>query len=217
MMFAEVFQLYATRWDFFAELIWQHLQISLISILMAAVIGIFFGILISEHTRLSFPVLGITNLVYTIPSIALFGFLIPATDIGDMTAVIALTIYGLLPMVRNTHTGIMNISPAIIEAGRGMGSTNTQLLFRVKLPLALPVILAGARNMIVMTIALCGIASFIGAGGLGVAIYRGITTNNLAMTVAGSLLIAALALLADLVAGIFEKRVYRKINGGKAK
>ncbi|MEA5002663.1 MAG: ABC transporter permease [Christensenella sp.] len=217
MMFAEVFQLYATRWDFFAELIWQHLQISLISILMAAVIGIFFGILISEHTRLSFPVLGITNLVYTIPSIALFGFLIPATGIGDMTAVIALTIYGLLPMVRNTHTGIMNISPAIIEAGRGMGSTNTQLLFRVKLPLALPVILAGARNMIVMTIALCGIASFIGAGGLGVAIYRGITTNNLAMTVAGSLLIAALALLADLVAGIFEKRVYRKINGGKAK
>ncbi|WP_066644374.1 ABC transporter permease [Christensenella timonensis] len=216
-MFAEVFQLYATRWDFFAELIWQHLQISLVSILLAAVIGIFFGILISEHARLSFPVLGITNLIYTIPSIALFGFLIPATGIGDLTAVIALTIYGLLPMVRNTHTGIMNIPPAIIEAGRGMGSTNMQLLFRVKMPLALPVILAGARNMIVMTIALCGIASFVGAGGLGVAIYRGITTNNLAMTVAGSLLIAALALLADLVAGIFEKRVYKKINGGKTK
>ena len=94
-----------------------------------------------------------------------------------------------------------------------MGSTKSQLLYRIKIPLAMPVIIAGARNMIVMTIALCGIASFVGAGGLGVAIYRGITTNNMAMTVAGSLLIAALALIADFIAGIFEKRIYRKING----
>ena len=214
-MIAEVFQLYATRWDFFADLIWQHLQISLISILIAALIGITFGVLISEHTRLAFPVLGVTNLVYTIPSIALLGFLVPATGIGDMTAIIALTVYGLLPMVRNTHTGIKSIAPAIIEAGKGMGSTKAQLLFKVKIPLAMPVILAGLRNMIVMTIALCGIASFVGAGGLGVAIYRGITTNNMAMTVAGSLLIAALALIADFVAGIFEKRIYRKFNGRK--
>ena len=90
----------------------------------------------------------------------MLGFLVPATGIGDMTAVIALMVYGLLPMVRNTHTGIKNISPVIIEAGKGMGSTKSQLLYRIKIPLAMPVIIAGARNMIVMTIALCGIASF---------------------------------------------------------
>ena len=212
-MIAEVFQLYASRWDFFAQLILQHLQLSFTAIGLAALIGILFGILISEHTRLAFPVLGVTNFIYTIPSIAMLGFLVPATGIGDMTAVIALTVYGLLPMVRNTYTGIRGISLAIVEAGRGMGSTDSQLLYKSKLPLAMPVILAGARNMIVMTIALCGIASFVGAGGLGVAIYRGITTNNMAMTVAGSLLIAGLALAADLIAGFFEKKIYRKING----
>ncbi|MEF9987903.1 MAG: ABC transporter permease [Christensenella sp.] len=212
-MIAEVFKLYVTRWDFFAELILQHLWLSLTAIGIAAVIGIFFGILISEHSKLSFPVLGITNFIYTIPSIAMLGFLVPATGIGDVTAVIALTVYGLLPMVRNTHTGIKGISPTIIEAGRAMGSTKLQLLVKIKLPLAAPVILAGARNMIVMTVALCGIASFVGAGGLGVAIYRGITTNNMAMTVAGSLLIAALALIADFIAGTFEKRLYKRING----
>ena len=216
-MIAEVFNLYATRWDFFAQLILQHLQLSFIAIGLAALIGIFFGIVISEHGKLAFPVLGVTNLIYTIPSIAMLGFLVPATGIGDTTAVIALTVYGLLPMVRNTHTGIKGISPAIIEAGKGMGSTESQLLFKIKLPLAMPVSLAGARNMIVMTIALCGIASFVGAGGLGVAIYRGITTNNMAMTVAGSLLIAALALIADSVAGIFERKIYRKINGKGSK
>ena len=156
-MIAEVFNLYATRWDFFAQLILQHLQLSFIAIGLAALIGIFFGIVISEHGKLAFPVLGVTNLIYTIPSIAMLGFLVPATGIGDTTAVIALTVYGLLPMVRNTHTGIKGISPAIIEAGKGMGSTESQLLFKIKLPLAMPVILAGARNMIVMTIALCGI------------------------------------------------------------
>ena len=241
-MIAEVFNLYATRWDFFAQLILQHLQLSFIAIGLAALIGIFFGIVISEHGKLAFPVLGVTNLIYTIPSIAMLGFLVPATGIGDTTAVIALTVYGLLPMVRNTHTGIKGISPAIIEAGKGMGSTESQLLFKIKLPLAMPVILAGARNMMaegelayVADFRLC--LAFGGkrypreigrlvelretlarkAGGLGVAIYRGITTNNMAMTVAGSLLIAALALIADSVAGIFERKIYRKINGKGSK
>ncbi|WP_428840692.1 ABC transporter permease/substrate-binding protein [Enorma phocaeensis] len=118
-----------------------------------------------------------------------------------------LTVYALLPMVRNTHTGLSNIDPAILEAARGMGSTRWQTLVRVKLPLALPVIMSGIRSMATMTIALAGIASFIGAGGLGVAIYRGITTNNAAMTIAGSLLIAALALIVDLVLGVIDRRM----------
>ena len=110
-------------------------------------------------------------------------------------------------MVRNTHTGITNVDPAILEAAKGMGSTRLQILLKIKLPLATPVILSGIRSMVTMTIALAGIASFIGAGGLGVAIYRGITTNNAAMTMAGSLLIALLALVVDFLLGFIEKRM----------
>lgn len=155
-------------------------------------------------------IMSVVNFVYTIPAIALLGFLIPISGIGDNTAVIALTIYGLLPMVRSTYTGIDTINPSIIEAARGMGSTELQILFKVKIPLATTVILSGLRNMVVMTIALAGIASFIGAGGLGVAIYRGITTNNSALTVAGSLLIAVLASGVDLIIGRIEKMLKNK-------
>ena len=137
----------------------------------------------------------------------MLGFLIPFSGVGNATAVIALTVYALLPMVRSTYTGISNVDPAILEAARGMGSTRWQILYKVKFPLAMPVILSGIRNMVTMTIALAGIASFIGAGGLGVAIYRGITTNNAAMTMAGSLLIAVLALVVDALLGFVEKRL----------
>ena len=155
------------------------------------------------------------NFLYTIPSISLLGFLIPFSGIGNTTAVIALTVYALLPMVRNTHTGITNVDAAILEAAAGMGSTRLQILFKIKLPLAMPVILSGIRNMVTMTIALAGIASFIGAGGLGVAIYRGITTNNTAMTMAGSLLIAVLALVFDSLLGFMEQRMCRRNSKAK--
>ncbi|HCC00607.1 MAG TPA: glycine/betaine ABC transporter substrate-binding protein, partial [Ruminococcaceae bacterium] len=160
--------------------------------------------------RSSRPVTGVINFLYTIPSISMLGFLIPLSGIGNTTAVIALTIYALLPMVKNTHTGIINVDRDIVEAARGMGSTRWQILIKIKLPLALPVIMSGIRNMVIMTIALTGIASFIGAGGLGVAIYRGITTNNTAMTITGSLLIALLALLSDFILSIVEKSLQRR-------
>jgi osmoprotectant transport system permease protein len=171
------------------------------------VIGLLIGILISEFQKSSKVVIGIVNFIYTIPSISLLGFLIPLSGIGNTTAVIALTVYALLPMVRNTHTGLTNVSPLLIEAAVGMGSTRLQVLTKIKIPLAMPIIIAGIRNMAVMTIALAGIASFIGAGGLGVAIYRGITTNNKAMTLVGSLLIAILAIVVDFLIGIIEKKV----------
>jgi osmoprotectant transport system permease protein len=192
------------------KLTMEHLKISGSAILFGALIGLALGVLISEFKKTSPAVLGVTNFVYTIPSISLLGLLIPFSGIGNTTAVIALTIYALLPMVRNTYAGIENIEPAIIEAAKGMGSTPFEILYKIKLPLATTIILAGLRNMIVMTIALAGIASFIGAGGLGVAIYRGITTNNMTMTIAGSLLIAFLALLSDFLVGSLEKFVKRK-------
>ena len=122
----------------------------------------------------------------------------------------ALTVYALMPMVRNTYAGLTAIDSDIVEAARGMGSTRAQVLFRVKLPLALGVILAGLRNMVVMSISVCSVASFIGAGGLGVAIYRGITTYKPAMTFAGSLLIALLALACDFLLGRVERHYKKK-------
>lgn len=210
MIIRDVFKLYANRGDFFINLIVQHLKISGLSILVAFILGLILGIIISHYKKTSPVVLGIVNFIYTIPSIALLGFLIPVSGIGDTTAIIALTIYGLLPIVRSTYTGIENIDSSIVEAAKGMGSTPFQIMYKIKLPLAVPVILSGLRNMTVMTIALAGIASFIGAGGLGVAIYRGITTNNGAMTVAGSLLIAVLALIIDFIIGRIEKVIKKK-------
>ena len=215
-MIHDMWQLFASRWDFFAQRLAEHIVLSLLAIVIAILVGGAAGILIAEFQRLAKPTLGVINFLYTIPSISMLGFLIPLSGVGNATAVIALTIYALLPMVRNTHTGMANIDPAILEAAKGMGSTRLQTMLRIKLPLAMPVILSGIRSMVTMTIALAGIASFIGAGGLGVAIYRGITTNNAAMTMDGSLLIALLALLVDWLLSMLERRIRSRRRRGKA-
>ena len=206
-MVNQLVKLLTEDFKFFTNLTIEHVLISLLAISIASVLGIILGIIISEYRRFSGLILGTVNILYTIPSIALLGFFITITGVGNTTALIALIIYALLPIIRSTYTGIVNINPLIIEASEGMGSTKLQQLFKVKLPLALPVLMSGIRNMVTMTIALAGIASFVGAGGLGVAIYRGITTNNSAMTFLGSLLIALLALIFDFILGIMEKRL----------
>ena len=206
-MVNQLIRLLTEDFNFFLNLTVEHILISLLAISIASVLGIILGIIISEYRRFSGLILGTVNILYTIPSIALLGFFITITGVGNTTALIALIIYALLPIIRSTYTGIVNINPLIIEASEGMGSTKLQQLFKIKLPLALPVLMSGIRNMVTMTIALAGIASFVGAGGLGVAIYRGITTNNSAMTFLGSLLIAILALIFDFILGIIEKRL----------
>ena len=206
-MISQLTKLLTEDFKFFLNLTVEHILISLLAISIASVLGIILGIIISEYRKFSGLILGTVNILYTIPSIALLGFFITITGVGNTTALIALIIYALLPIIRSTYTGIVNINPLIIEASEGMGSTKLQQLFKVKLPLALPVLMSGIRNMVTMTIALAGIASFVGAGGLGVAIYRGITTNNSAMTFLGSLLIAFLALIFDFILGIIEKRL----------
>lgn len=206
-MVNQLVKLLTEDFKFFTNLTIEHVLISLLAISIASVLGIILGIIISEYRRFSGLILGTVNILYTIPSIALLGFFITITGVGNTTALIALIIYALLPIIRSTYTGIININPLIIEASEGMGSTKLQQLFKIKLPLALPVLMSGIRNMVTMTIALAGIASFVGAGGLGVAIYRGITTNNSAMTFLGSLLIALLALIFDFILGIIEKRL----------
>lgn len=204
-LLSSIVSLFHDRAGWFLCLLGAHIALAFSAIFMAGIIGLVLGILISEKQRFAPAVMGVCNVLYTIPSISLLGILIPFTGIGNKTAVIALTIYGIMPMVRNTYAGITGVDPDIIEAAKGMGSTEKQILFRIKLPLAMGVILAGIRNMVVMVIAVTGIASFVGAGGLGVAIYRGITIYNPAMTAAGSILIALLALISDFLLGKLEK------------
>lgn len=206
----EILQIYMERREWFLELFGQHLKIAGIAIVLAGIMGLLLVIFIAEKEFMAPVILTLANIFYTIPSISLLGILIPFTGIGDKTAIIALTLYGLMPMIRNTYTGICGVSQEIIQAARGMGSTDIQILWRIKLPLALGVILAGVRNMVVMTLSVTAIAAFIGAGGLGVAIYRGITIYNPALTFAGSVLIALLALIADLLLGILENYVKKR-------
>ena len=202
-----VIQVYIERREWFVELFFQHLAISLTAIILAGIIGLVIGILIAEHEQFAPVVLTIANVFYTIPSIAMFGMLIPLIGIGNKTAITALVIYGIMPMVRNTYAGMKGVDEEVIMAARGMGSTDFQIMMRVKLPLALGVIIAGVRNMVVMSISSTAIASFIGAGGLGASIYRGITMYNTALTFAGSFLIALLALTSDLLLGKIEKKL----------
>jgi osmoprotectant transport system permease protein len=210
-----VLELYVERWDFFLELLLQHISLSLIAIFYITVIGLSMGIYMTRNKYFATVVLTVTNFLYTIPSIALFGFLVTITGIGNKSAIIALVVYGVLPIIRNTYVGIHEVDDQVVEAAVGMGSTDVQLLTKVQLPLALPFIFAGFRTMVIMTIALGGIASFIGAGGLGVAIWRGITTNFPEMTIAGSLLVATLAIITDLILGIIETRMKYRILGIK--
>ncbi len=206
----EVMQMYVERKDWFVELFVQHIALSLTAIFLAGTIGLVLGIWIAEHKKMAPVVMTIANVFYTIPSISLLGMLIPFIGIGDKTAITALTIYGIMPMVRNTYAGIKGVDRDIILAAEGMGSTRTQIMLKIKLPLAAGVIIAGIRNMVVMTISVTAIASFIGAGGLGVAIYRGITVYNTALTFGGSFLIALLALICDLLLGYLEKKIKKR-------
>jgi len=212
-MLMNTFQLLIDRSDFFIKLLLEHIMITGIAVVIITVMGLMIGIWMVQNSRVANIILTVINFVYTIPSIALFGMLVTLTGIGDKSAIIALVIYGLLPVVRSVYVGINEVDPQVIESATGMGSTKLQLLIKVQLLLALPVIFAGFRTMVVMTIALGGIASFIGAGGLGVAIYRGITTYFPEMIFAGSFLVAFLAVVTDFILGWIEKYLKRKVLG----
>lgn len=197
-----------------------HLLLVGVSIGIAILVGIPLGIFITRHARWRQPILGVANVLQTIPSLALFGFLISVPIIGGIgaqTAIIALTLYSFLPIIRNTYTGIANVDPAIREAGLGMGMTNQQLLFQVEIPLALSFILAGVRVATVIAIGVATIAAAIGAGGLGVFVFRGIAMVNNQLILAGAIPAAVLAILADWGIGLLERRLTKKASGVKAK
>ncbi|MDF0554458.1 ABC transporter permease [Kamptonema sp. UHCC 0994] len=185
----------------------EHLILVSTSIFIAVLIGIPLGILVTRKPEFSQPILGFANIMQTIPSLALFGLLIPVPVVGGIgarTAIIALTLYSLMPIIRNTYTGIVGVDPAIREAGRGMGMTDWELLFQVEIPLAMGVILAGVRVATVFAIGLATIAAAIAAGGLGVFIFRGVATGNNQLLFAGAIPAALMALAADFALGWIE-------------
>jgi osmoprotectant transport system permease protein len=200
-----------------AELTLEHLWLVGVSMALAVTVGIPTGILLARRPRLEKPVLAGANIVETIPSLALFGLLLPVPWLGaraDRLAILALAMYALLPIIRNTYAGINGVDRAVVEAARGMGLTDRQLLFQVQLPLALSVILAGVRVATVVTVGVATIAAAIGAGGLGEYIFRGLAMVNNDLILAGAIPAALLALAADLVLGLAERRLRPRMSAG---
>lgn len=186
----------------------EHIWLTGVSMAFAIAIGVPLGVLVTRKPWLSKPVIGGANVAETIPSLALFGFLLPIPWLGDRAgrlAVVALTLYALLPIIRNTAAGIANVDPAVLEAARGMGMTGRQTLWRVELPLSISTIIAGIRVATVLTIGIATIAAAVGAGGLGEFIFRGLAMVDNRLILAGAIPAAVLAILADVLLGLLER------------
>jgi osmoprotectant transport system permease protein len=204
-------------WSFFVEhraeifgATLDHVELVLISMLIALLIAVPLGMFIVQRPALRAVSIGIANVFQTIPSLALFGFLIPIPFIGGIgkrTAIVALVLYALLPILRNTYVGLSGIDPAVLEAAEAMGMTPAQIMLRVRFPLALSIILAGIRTATVLTIGIATIGAAIGAGGLGTFIFRGVALVSDSLILAGAIPAALLALLADFLLGLLERRL----------
>jgi len=201
------FQYIAANYAMLLQYTMQHIRIGMLAVLGAIIVGVPLGLLISKLTPASKPVLGCASVMQAIPSLALMGFFIPIIGIGDKTAIIIIALYAILPILRNTYTGLTNTDQSMIEAARGIGMTERQILFKVQFPLALPVIMAGIRVAAVNSIGTATIAAFIGGGGLGKQIYAGIQIINTNMILSGAIPACLLALLMDFIFGLVEKSV----------
>ena len=190
----------------------QHIGLTAVSLLLAVLLGVPVGLWLSRRPRWAPAVLGLAGVLQTVPSIALLGFLIPLLGIGPKPAIFALFLYSLLPIIRNTLTGIQGVAPAVVEAARGLGLTDGQVLRRVELPLAMPVLMAGIRTAAVINVGVATLAAYVAAGGLGEFIFGGIALNNPAMILAGALPAAALALAFDALLGGVQRLSARHLG-----
>lgn len=196
-------------------LTWEHIWLVGLSLAIAMAIGVPAGIVITRHRQLASRVLNSANIIMTVPSIALFGLMLPILAVighglGKVPAVIALVLYSLLPIIRNTYIAIKNVDPALVDAGRGMGMSKWRLLSQVEIPLAIPIILAGLKTAAVMNIGIAAIAAYVGAGGLGVFIQQGIARSHESMIITGALAVSLLAIVVDLSMSFLEKAVTPK-------
>jgi len=208
-----------TLWEFMSaesdKLItqtFQHVGLTFISLLLAIAVGLPLGIFIARHKKYSGAVLGVAGILQTIPSIALLGFMIPALGIGPKPAIVALLLYALLPIIRNTYTGISGVDRYVIEAATALGMNKKQILFNVELPLSMPFILAGIRTATVINVGVATLASYIAAGGLGEFIFGGISLNNTNMILAGAIPAALLAIILDMLLAVVQRLKFRKLK-----
>jgi osmoprotectant transport system permease protein len=192
---------------------WTHIGLTMISLILAILIAVPVGILIARKQKLAGVVLGFAGVLQTIPSIALLGIMIPFLGIGPKPAILALFLYALLPILRNTYTGIRNVNPVVVDAARGMGMTNWQILMQVELALAFPVLMAGIRTATVINVGVATLAAYIAAGGLGEFIFGGIALNNSNMILAGAIPAALLAITLDLLLSAIQRMSLKKFNG----
>ena len=188
----------------------EHIWIVFFSVLIATVIAVPTGILVTRNDRIAQKVINASNILMTIPSIALFGLMLPLLSIfghglGKVPAIIALVLYSQLPIIRNTYTGIKSVPPSLIEAGKGIGMGRWERMRQIEVPIAVPVIIAGLRTAVVMNIGIAAIAAYIGAGGLGVFIQQGIARVYEEMIIAGAILVALLAIFVDLFMAFIER------------
>lgn len=200
-------QAFSQNWGDLETALLQHIVLSLVAVVLGAVISIPLGVYLSRHKRIAGPVLAVVSVIQTIPSLALLGFMIPLLGIGTLPAIIALTLYALLPIVRNTFTGIEEVESFLLESGTGMGMTKRQILWLVELPMSRGVIMAGVRTSTVTTIGVATLATFIGAGGLGDIIMRGIDMIDTPMILVGAIPAACLAILFDVLLMWLDKRL----------
>ncbi|MEN0666470.1 ABC transporter permease [Caldifermentibacillus hisashii] len=190
------------------EQFYKQFLMSAYGVLFGAIVGIPIGIFIAHHNRLSPWVISLANIIQTIPALAMLGVLMLVMGLGPNTVVFALFLYSLLPIIKNTYTGIRNVDPAMLESGKGMGMTRLQVLRMVELPLSLSVIMAGLRTALIITIGVATIGTFIGAGGLGDIIIRGTNVSDgTTIILAGAIPTALMAIIADAIMGWFEKRL----------
>lgn len=185
----------------------EHMKITGVAVFLAILVGVPLGIYITKNKKVTNVILSTANIFQTLPSLALFGLIIPIMGIGFKPAIFVLFLYALLPIIKNTYIGINSIEPSIIEAGRGMGMTKTQILTMVEIPLALPIIMGGIRISTVINIGTATIAALIGAGGLGEFIFKGISMGNNHLILAGAIPTALLAISVDFILGIVEKKL----------
>jgi len=185
----------------------RHFLISIYGVIFAAIVGIPLGILIARHTKLSSTVIGIANVIQTVPSLAMLSIIMLGLGLGVNTVIATVFLYALLPIIKNTYSGMQSVEPSILDSGKGMGMTRFQLLYMVELPLSMSVIMAGIRNALVLAIGITAIGTFVGAGGLGDIIIRGTNaTNGGAIILAGALPTALMAIISDLVLGWLQNR-----------
>jgi osmoprotectant transport system permease protein len=193
--------------EYLQRLVGEHAKLVFSALLLGTLAGVSFGLLASYKKRFADVILPCAQIMMTVPSIALIGMLLPILGIGFRNGLAALTLYSLLPIIRNTYTGIQEISPSVLEAAKGMGLTEQRILFRIKIPLAMPVIFAGIRTAIVMIVGIAAIASYVGAGGLGELIFRGISRSRPDMIIAGAFFVAVMAISLDIILGWFERKL----------